>query len=145
MEKSVEATASALRVSLSLLARRLRQVPPEGAPGLTMPQRSALARLELHGPTTSAALARVEQISPQSMGTTLASLEALGLVERQPDPVDGRRVVMSVNRAGRRVLRDRRDARVRQLARLLSDEFDEAERELLAQAAPLLERLGHRL
>ena len=79
------------------------------------------------------------------MGTTLAGLEALGLVERQPDPVDGRRVVMSVNRAGRRVLRDRRDARVRQLARLISDEFDEAERELLAQAAPLLERLGHRL
>jgi hypothetical protein len=52
---------------------------------------------------------------------------------------------MSVNRAGRRVLRDRRDARVRQLARLLSEEFDESERELLAQAAPLLERLGHRL
>src|SRR5262245_46133546 len=145
MAISVEATAAALRVSLSLLSRRLRQVPPEGAPGLTMPQRSALARLEQRGPTTSAALARIEQISPQSMGTTLAGLEALGLVDRQADPADGRRVVMSVNRAGRRLLRDRRDARVRQLARLLTEEFDESEREVLAKAAPLLERLGHRL
>jgi DNA-binding MarR family transcriptional regulator len=141
----VASTAAALRVSISLLSRRFRQVPPAGAPGLTLPQRSALARLERHGPTTSAALARIEQISPQSMGATLAGLEALGLVDRDRDSADGRRVVMTVNREGRRVLRDRRDARVRQLAHLLSEEFDDTELEVLAKAAPLLERLGQRL
>ena len=37
-------------------------------------------------PATGDALAKQEQISPQSMGATLAGLQRRGLVERQPDP-----------------------------------------------------------
>src|ERR1700723_1856803 len=90
--------ASALLVGIGLLRRRLRQTHTGGE--LTLPEISALARLDRGGPTTSAALARLEQISPQSMGATLAGLEARGLVERHPDPEDGRRVVLSVTEAG---------------------------------------------
>src|ERR1700685_3587597 len=85
------AVAAALRVSIGLLVRRLRPAKAEG--GLTMPETSALSRLDRGGPATSSALARQEQISPQSMGATLAALEARGLVERRPDPADGRRSV----------------------------------------------------
>ena len=92
--------AAALRVSIGLLLRRLRQVQVEGEP--TLPESSALVRLDRGGPATPSALARLEQISPQSMGATLAALEARGLVERHPDPQDGRRSVMSVTDAGRR-------------------------------------------
>jgi len=138
-------TASALRVSMSLLTRRLRQTAPDVGGDLALPQRAALARLDHNGPMTSAALARLEGISPQSMGSTLASLEHAGLVQREHDPGDARQVLMSLTPAGRRVLRDRRDARVRQLAAALSREFDDAELEVLAKAAPLLERLGQRL
>jgi len=129
-----------LRLAVGLLRRRLRQTPVQG--DLTLPETAALARLDRGGPSTASALAREEQISPQSMGTTLAGLEARGLVARAPDPDDGRRVVLSLSGAGRQALRDRRAARTEQLARALAENFTEAELEQLDAAAPLLERLA---
>jgi DNA-binding MarR family transcriptional regulator len=110
-----------------------------------VPETSALARLDRGGPATSSALARIEQISPQSMGATLSALEARGLVERGPDAYDGRRVVLSVTEAGRQLLRDKRDARTGQLARALSVGFTRDELDQLIAAAPLLERLAQSL
>jgi DNA-binding MarR family transcriptional regulator len=132
--------ASALRVSIGLLLRRLRQVKSEGE--LTLPESSALTRLDRNGPATATALARQEQISPQSMGATLSALEARGLVERRPDPGDGRRIVLSVTDAGREVMRNRRNARTELLAQALSAGFTPAELSRLMAAAPLLERLA---
>jgi len=139
-ESDLRDIAAALHVSVGLLVRRLRQLPREG--GLTMPETSALARLDRGGPATAAALARLEQISPQSMGATLAALEARGLVERHPDPEDGRRVVLSVAESGLALLRDRRTARAEQLAQALSTGFTAEELNQLRAAAPLLERLA---
>jgi DNA-binding MarR family transcriptional regulator len=135
--------AAALRVSIGLFLRRLRQAPVEGE--LTMPEVSALVRLDRGGPATSAALARLEQISPQGMGSTLAGLEARGLVERRPDPEDGRRVILSVTEAGLQVLRDKRNARTGQLASVLSAEFTSSELKQLMAVAPLIERLAQSL
>ncbi|HEY1641926.1 MAG TPA: MarR family transcriptional regulator [Streptosporangiaceae bacterium] len=135
--------ADELRVSLGLLIRRIRQVQADGE--LTMPETSALARLDRGGPATASALARREQISPQSMGATLASLEARGLLERHPDAADGRRVVLSVTAAGQDVLRTRRSARTQALARALAAGFSPAELRQLQVAAPLLERLAQQL
>jgi DNA-binding MarR family transcriptional regulator len=139
----VDQMAAALRVSIGLLVRKLRQVAVDG--GLTLSETSALARLDRGGPTTPGVLAKQEQISPQSMGATLGALEARGLIERRPDPGDGRRVVISITDAGRELLRSRRNAKVQQLARALAAEFTPAELEQLAAAAPLLERLGQSL
>ncbi len=136
----VDQLAGALRVSIGLLLRRMRQVPVEGE--LTLPETAALVRLDRGGPATSAALARLEQISPQSMGATLGALEQRGLVERRPDPDDGRRAVLSVTEAGLRVLRDKRNARTQQLARALSAHFTRSELDQLQAAAPLIERLA---
>jgi DNA-binding MarR family transcriptional regulator len=139
-ELDVRDVAAALRVSMGLLLRRLRQV---GVPGeLTVPETSALARLDRNGPATSSELARVEQISPQSMGATLSALEARGLVTRDPDARDGRRIVLSVTEAGRQLLRDKRDARTEHLARALAAGFTREELAQLMAAAPLLERLA---
>ncbi len=139
-DPDVEQVAAALRLSIGLLLRRLRQVKAEGE--LTLPESSALARLDSGGSTTSAALARLEQISPQSMGATLGALEARGLIERAPDPEDGRRVFLSVTAAGRQALFDRRNAAVTQLAQALAAEFTRAELNQLMASAPLLERLA---
>ena len=135
--------ASALRLSIGLLVRRLRQGPHDG--GLTLPEVSALAHLDRSGPTTSSALAKVEQISPQSMGATLAALEARGLIERHPDPSDGRRIVLSVTPAGAQLRRERHDARSQRMAQVLVAEFTPAELDQLAVAAPLIERLAQHL
>lgn len=132
--------AAALRVSIGLLVRRLRQVQAAGE--LTLSESSALARLDRGGPTTPGALAKLEQISPQSMGATLAALETRELVVRAPDPDDGRRVVMSVTEAGLQMLWDRRNARTAALAQALSTGFTPAELDQLMAVTPLLERLA---
>ena len=138
-EPDTSDVAAALRESIGLLLRRMRQQQPGE---LTLPENAALTRLNRGGPTTSSALAKLEQISPQSMGATLAGLEARGLVARHPDPEDGRRVVLSLTETGLRILQDKRNARNQQLAAALSARFTPAEVRLLAQATPLLERLA---
>jgi DNA-binding MarR family transcriptional regulator len=130
----VNDVAAALRESIGLLLRRLRQVPAEGE--LTLPESAALTRLHRGGP------AKLEQISPQSMGATLAALEARGLVERHPDPDDGRRVVLSITGAGRRLVHSKRNARTEQLAKALAAGFSPGEIGQLMAVAPLLERLA---
>jgi DNA-binding MarR family transcriptional regulator len=138
--------AAALRDSIGLLRRRLRQVKAErGDGGITLPESAALVRLDRGGPATSSALARQEQISPQSMGATLAGLQARGLVGRQPDPLDGRRAVITVTEAGRQILRDRRGQHTELLAQALATGFSPTELDTLRAAAPLLERLAERI
>ncbi len=145
-ESDVIEVASALRDSIGLLRRRLRQVKAErGDGGITLPESAALVRLDRGGPATSSALARQEQISPQSMGATLAGLEARGLVGRRPDPLDGRRVVISITETGRQVLRNRRGEHTQLLARALAGSFTPGEVDILRTAAPLLERLAERI
>lgn len=139
-----DAVAAALLASLSVLVRRVRQVPVDG--GLTMPERTALSRLDRLGPTTSSALAREAQITAQAMGATLGTLRDRGLVERRRDPDDGRRVVLTVTDAGRQALKDKRNARAELIARALTGgTFTEAELGHLAAAAPLLERLAQNI
>jgi DNA-binding MarR family transcriptional regulator len=139
----VHEVAAALHTSLGMFVRRLRQLKAEGS--LTLPESSALARLSRLGPATPGELARLEQISPQSMGATIAALEGRGLVERRPDPRDGRRVVLSLTSAGEETLRDRRDERTELLATVLTDGFSVRELAQLQAAAPLIERLAELL
>ncbi len=140
--RETEQVARSLFLCMGLLRRRLRQKPV--ADVLTFPQMAALSRLDRCGSATSAELARQEQISPQSMGTTVGELEARGFVTRQPDPTDGRRILLSISTSGRREVNRRRDARVDQLSAGLAG-FTPAELAQLAAAAPLIERLAQRL
>jgi len=144
-EPDVEQVAAALQLSIRLLRRQLRQSQVDSHDDLTLPETSALALLDRGGPTTPGALAKIEQISPQSMGATLSALETRGLVERQADPTDGRRVVISITDAGNAALRIRRTARTEQLAQALSGGFTNLELRQLMTAAPLIERLAHNL
>ena len=141
-EPDVREVAATLFVSVGLGRRRLRQ---QQAPGdLTFPETAALARLDRCGAATSAQLAREEQISPQSMGATLGALQDRGLVDRHADPADGRRVVLTITAKGLAALRERRSARVDQLADGMADFSAEELRQLMV-AAPLLERLARSL
>jgi DNA-binding MarR family transcriptional regulator len=141
---AAEVAAAALHLSMSQVMRRLRQTPP-ASDDLTTPETSALSKLDRGGPRTSAELARLEQISAQSMGATLSALADRGLIERSPDPQDGRRVTISINDAGRGVLRERRSARTQQIAAGLARGFTPAELRQLTAVAPLIERLAQQL
>src|SRR5262245_16156202 len=139
-DSNVGTVANELRVSIGMLVRRLRQAQSAGE--LSLPETTALARLDRSGPMTSSALARLEQISAQSMGATVAGLEARGLVRRIADPEDGRQFVISLTRTGMRALWSRRNARTGLITRALEEEFSQAEIRRLAAAAPLIERLA---
>ncbi|HEX4831388.1 MAG TPA: MarR family transcriptional regulator [Trebonia sp.] len=139
----VDELAGALRVSVGMLVRRLKHCDPPGE--LTLPEIVALSRLDRGGPATSSDLARHDRISPQSMGAIVAALEQRGLVRRERDPGDGRRIVLSLTEAGRRVVHDRRGARTAMIARALAAGFSPAELAQLQAITPLLERLGEGL
>ncbi len=77
-DAAVRETATRLRVGVGAFKRRTQETLAEG--DLTVPQLTALSRLDRLGPCTTAELARREQITPQAMGATIASLEQRGLV-----------------------------------------------------------------
>ena len=130
-------------MSIGLFIRQLRQRQTQG--DVSLPEASALKRLDRSGPSSVTELAKAEQISVQSMGTTLGALEARGFVTRHPHPSDGRRSVLSITKSGTRVLGDKHNARTEQLAQALSIGFSPAELRQLMVAAPLIERLAQSL
>jgi DNA-binding MarR family transcriptional regulator len=142
-DPDVNDVAAALQMSIGLCIRQLRQMPAEG--DLSLPEASVLKRLDRSGPSSVTELAKAEQISVQSMGTTLGALEARGLVQRHPHPTDGRRSVLSITKSGTRVLSDKHNGRAEQLAKALSAGFSPAELRQLMVAAPLIERLAQSL
>jgi DNA-binding MarR family transcriptional regulator len=142
---SVDEVASAVQAAVRLLVQRLRQTPRVEGDDLTSSETSALARLDRGGPTTSTELARLERISPQSIGATVAALEERGLVARQADPADGRRAILSVTGAGQELLGRRRSARSELLSQALTNNFTRAELKQLQTAAPLIERLAEHI
>ncbi|MBZ5736685.1 MarR family winged helix-turn-helix transcriptional regulator [Nocardioides mangrovi] len=132
--------ADALVTALGAVTRRLRQT--REAEDLGQPESIALASLRRNGATSSAELARIENIRPQSMHATVVSLERQGLVSRSPDPADGRRMLVELTAAGHAEARSKRSARRARVAEVLARDFTAEERATLLAAAPLLERLA---
>ena len=132
----ISLVASELRVVLGQLMRRLR-----AEHGFPLTHGAVLGRLDRQGPLSTVELASAERVRPQSMGQTLAELEAQGLVSRRPDETDGRRTLLDLTDAGRQTLAEERARREGWLAQAIEQEFSAEEQEILAQAIPLLARL----
>ncbi len=125
-------------MSVSRLARRLRQ---ERRTDLTATQLSALGTIRRHGPMTAGALAVYERVQPPSITRTVNCLSELGLLRREPDPSDGRQVILHLSARGEELLaaeRRRRDAWLAQRLR----ELDPADKDILRRAAEILEGLA---
>jgi DNA-binding MarR family transcriptional regulator len=137
-ESSVRA-ARDLRVVVGRLRRRLRQVTTDE--DLTAPQTAALLRLAKDGPASTSQLAGAERVRPQSMAATLAGLDRHGLIERTPDPDDGRRQLISLTAQGRRRADTDRRNRDEWLVRAMAERFTEPERRVINEALALLTRL----
>jgi DNA-binding MarR family transcriptional regulator len=134
-----EALASDLREVTSALVKRLR-AESTGQP-LSTSQAEVLVRLHKSGPSTVADLARAERVTPQSMGTTVASLEEAGLVARTADPNDARRWNAWLTEAGRRVLLEGRAARQAWLSHAIEERLADGEQRRLAEAVGLLRKV----
>jgi len=131
--------ASRLRLSVTRLARRLRQHAGAEAE-VTPSQLAALSSVERLGPITLGDLAAVERVQPPTMTRIVAGLEDAGLVTRRVDERDRRIARVQTTVAGRRFLdrsRGRKDAFLAARIRTL----DAEDRAVLARAATLLEKL----
>jgi DNA-binding MarR family transcriptional regulator len=137
--------ASALRISVSRLARRLRaERTVHGLPELSElsdTQLGALATLERHGAMTPGELADHEKVQPPSMTRVIAVLEQRSLVRRSAHATDKRQVMLAVTDAGRDLVHQSRRLRDAWLARRLR-ELTPQERAKLRAAAPILEKLS---
>lgn len=122
------------------LARRLhaQRLSQSAAPM----QLSVLAHLSQRGPMAPSDLATAERVQPQSLTRTLTSLEAEGLVSRQPDSTDGRRSLLAITPAGSQALFQVMGERNRWLAHAMGEQLTPTECQLLRLAAGLLERLA---
>lgn len=133
--------ASALRVSVARLGRRLRNERDPVNEELSVGQLSVLGALSRDGECTVGELAAQERVQPPSMTRTVNCLVEGGYVVRRPHDTDRRQVVVTLSEKGRTALtaeRRRRDAWLAQRLRELTPE----ERSVLRQAAPILERLA---
>jgi DNA-binding MarR family transcriptional regulator len=132
--------AAHLRTAIVRTARRLRQEAAAETSGLTPTSVAALATIERHGPLTPSEIAAIERVKRPTITRTLRCLGREGLIDRAPDPEDGRSALVSVNGAGREWLRRLRKRKNAYLARRMRDLTDE-EVETLERAAEILERM----
>jgi len=117
--------ATALRISVSRLARRLRA--QRAASGMTEAvlsetQLAALSALEVHHAMTPGELAEHEKVQPPSMTRVIAVLTERDLVVKSPHPTDRRQVILTVTDEGRAVVyrvRRRKDAILEKLSQSL--------------------------
>jgi DNA-binding MarR family transcriptional regulator len=132
----VARSASELRAVLGQLMRRLR-----AEHGFPISHGAVLGRLDREGPSTTSALAARERVRPQSMAHTVGELLAAGLVAKRPDPLDRRQILIELTEQGANALTEDRRHREGWLARAIAEELTVDERDVLAQAIPLLRRI----
>ena len=125
--------------AIGLLVRRVRAAAASHELSLT--EAAVMARLARNGPATTADLARAESMKPQSMGTTIAALEEMGMVERKPHPTDGRQVNIELTAKGAAVRKSAGDAKRTWLAEAVAQLSDQ-ERQTLFAAGEIIKRLA---
>ena len=135
-ESATGALASDLRVVVGQLIRRLRSKHR-----FSISQAAVLGRLDRHGPCSVSDLAAAEKVRPQSMAQTVSDLEGDGLVERRPDPGDGRRQLVLFTDEGREELTADRARREGWLA-LEIERMPAEDQRTLARAVELLRQIA---
>jgi DNA-binding MarR family transcriptional regulator len=128
--------ASELRVVLGQLIRRLR-----AEHRFPISHGTVLGRLDREGPRSVSDLAVAERIRPQSMAQTVSDLEGDELVERNPDPSDGRRALVSLTASGRETLEADRRHREGWLVKAI-EELPAEDQETVGRAIVLLRHLA---
>jgi DNA-binding MarR family transcriptional regulator len=139
MKTDTALVASELRAVLGSLVRRLRTQHR-----FPLTHAAVLGRLDRGGPQSVSELAVAERVRPQSMAQTVSDLEAERLIERRPDPTDGRRALVELTADGREALEADRRAREGWLAQAIEQDLSPREQDVLANAVELLRRLAER-
>jgi DNA-binding MarR family transcriptional regulator len=137
MSATHDQDAARLAMAIGRINRRIRP----SADGLTHGQLSALSTIVRRGPLRPGEIARLETVAPPTVTRLVAGLERLGLVERVPDPADGRSFwVHGTPRGEQAVLRARAERADRIEA--LMESLDGTQRAAIVNALDALERIA---
>ena len=139
--KTLDTTVTDFVQAIWLFVRRVRATG--GSHELSWTESLVMARLAKEGPATIADLARAEGIRPQSMGSTIAALEEMGIVERKPHPTDGRQVNIELTAKGAAMRKTAKDAKVAWVTQEI-EMLTEQERETLFKAGEIMKRLAEK-
>jgi len=131
-----------LAMAVSRLRSRIRIEAGLRSTGIPISQLAVLARIIDEGPTTAAALAVGEHVTQQAIAQSLATLKGRGLVEKQADPSDGRKSLVSATAAGRKLRESLEVSREEWLTQAIDAAVKPAERALLQDTIELLERIA---
>jgi|SRR4051812_26221299 DNA-binding MarR family transcriptional regulator len=101
---------------------------------------SVLHTLDRNGPLRLTELLPTEQLKQPALTSLVAKLEQDGLLERRPDPSDGRASLISLTSAGQEIVHSRHAHRVAKLTALV-DQLTPEERAVLAGSVDVLHRL----
>ena len=142
-QKNSEVAVEDFAMALGLLVRRIRANAPPELQEFSWTQKAVLRRLEKHGPATAADLARAEGVKPQSMGTALALLEKMGLVERKAHPTDGRQINIKLTARGITLRRNTKEATHAWLSQAIA-KLDKQEQTTLFRAGELFKRMAEK-
>ncbi|WP_067474335.1 MarR family winged helix-turn-helix transcriptional regulator [Actinomadura hibisca] len=102
---------------------------------------SVLHTLARRSPLRLGELTATEQVTQSAITQMVTRLEGDGLVERRPDPRDGRAVLVHITPAGAEIVAARRADRIARLAPVL-DRLSAEERSAIAAALPALRRIA---
>lgn len=101
---------------------------------------SVLHTLSRMGPCRLSELVRTEQIKQPALTSAVAKLERDGLIERRPDPCDGRASMLSLSAAGQSIVSRRHADRVARL-RVLIDRLPPDDRTRLLGMGGVLDQI----
>ncbi|WP_328997436.1 MarR family transcriptional regulator [Kribbella sp. NBC_00709] len=101
---------------------------------------SVLHTLDRNGPLRLTDLLPTEQLKQPALTSLVAKLEQDGLLQRRPDPSDGRASLISLTSAGQEIVHSRHAHRVAKLTALV-DQLSPEERAVLAGSVDVLHRL----
>ena len=124
----------------ALAIQVLRRVRPADAEaGLSAARLSALSVLVFGGPRSLGELAEAEQVTAPTMSRLVRGLEGAGLVRREADEADGRRLRVVATAAGRAALEAGRSRRVELLMTLVGV-LESGDRAVVERAIGILDR-----
>jgi DNA-binding MarR family transcriptional regulator len=137
--KPLEVDVTEFAQAIGLLVRRVRAAAASHE--LSLAESAVISRLDNEGPATTADLARAESVKPQSMGTTVAALEKMGLIERKPHPTDGRQRNIELTPKGIAVRKSVKETKRTWLAQAIS-QLDKQDQATLFEAGGIIKRMA---
>lgn len=106
-----------LRRSRRVLAARARLVHPD----LTVPAYLMLAHLGMCGPRRASEIAEAFELDKGAVSRAVQSMLELGLITKEPDPEDGRAVILNATQESRAALTRIATRRLEDLDQTLGD------------------------